>query len=153
MYEDRLVLNISGKAEITYIRPAIPTSFNGVVSTFVSGYVETYYMSNGQKKGRTSINFTADGTVAGHITDLCLKAGDTIQISGRLSTRKETRFKDNLGKDVYFSSIRLDKIELVTDTSESFASNPGKSVSKSTPYYDKKAEDQNLEILLDDLPF
>ncbi|MFA5366013.1 MAG: hypothetical protein WC325_12595 [Candidatus Bathyarchaeia archaeon] len=153
MYEDRLVLSVSGKAEITYIRPAIPTSFNGMVSTFVSGYCETYYMSEGHKKGRININFTADGTVADHITDLGLKIGDTIQISGRLSSRKETRFKDNNGKDIYFSSIRLETVELVSDTTERFSSKPGKAVNKPTPYYDKKTEDQNFDVLLDDLPF
>lgn len=153
---------VTGTFEITHISDPVMTTYNNAPSRFIRGYVATYFTMKGsdQKKAFVSIQFVADGAIADEIVSLRLSKGDVVEVSGSLSQKKETRFKDDKGQDVFFPTIRVEKMVRVDE----YNSDPRPIPPKQNNYYKPynpvprknppPATTVNVEdIDADDLPF
>lgn len=143
-----------GVYEIAYIAPMIETNFNGQSGNFLRGFVATYWEKEGKRMGMASIQFTADGVIAEKINALSPKKGERAHIIGKMSQKKETRFKDDKGQDVYFPTLRVDSFELVNEF-ETVKPDAPKAQQPTKPQYQSKKEQPKAELVIldDDLPF
>jgi hypothetical protein len=150
--QNALWTKVEGVFEITNVGKLSQSSFGEGGYIFLFGAV--YFINEGKKQGFSTINMTADGALADKIDGLGLKNGERIHIVGTLGQKKENRFKDANGKDIYYSTIRLKSLELVTEFETVKPDTPKAQQPPKQQYQTKKEQPKaELVILDDDLPF
>jgi len=141
-----------GVYEVSFISAITNTNFNNGNSAFIRGFICTYFLKEDTKKGYASIQFIADGEVAEQIAESGAQKGDIVHVIGKMSQKKETRYKDDKGNDVFVPTLRVTAYELAdkrkTEIKPKYIP-PQHKKSQEAP----KASADDLVIIEDDLPF